>query len=237
MARLPRLVVPGQPHHLIQRGTNQQTLFRDGKDYERMLTIISGYSQRFEVDLHAYVLMGNHFHLVATPAAASGLSLFMQAIGRNYVRYFNIANGRAGALWQGRYKGTVIDSERYLFTCMAYVELNPVRAGLASHPGDYPWSSYAHNSGRRVDSMIREHPLYWQLGNTPFAREAAYRTIVDDGVAAVQAERIVDATLKGWALMEPARANELLPAPTRRYLPRRRGRPNNSVPIKSSFGS
>lgn len=202
-------------------------------DYERMLTVISEYSRRFQVDLHAYVLMGNHFHLIVTPATASGLSLFMQAIGRNYVRYFNLTHGRSGALWQGRYKGTVVDSERYLFACMAYVELNPVRAGLASHPGDYAWSSYAHNSGRRIDPLVKEHSLYWQLGNTPFAREAAYRAIVDDGVTAVQAARIVDATLKGWALMEPVRTTELLPEETRRYLPRKRGRGHNSVPIKS----
>jgi putative transposase len=215
---------------LIQRGTNQQPLFRGRPDYERMLTLLQWYAPRYGMLVHAYVLMGNHFHLLATPDTGTGMSSFMQALGRSYVRYFNDTHGREGTLWQGRYRATVIDSERYLFTCMAYIELNPLRAGIAASADQYPWSSHLHNAGKRVDPLIDEHPLYWQLGNTPFAREAAYQAIVQEGVGAQDRADIVEATNKGWALVEMGRASSLLPASTRRYAPLKKGRPRHSVP-------
>ena len=224
MARLPRLVVAGQPHHIIQRGTNQQLVFRSSADFERMLSLILSASRDFDVAIHAYVLMGNHFHLLATPTAATGLSMFMQSLGRSYVRYFNDRYQRTGTLWQGRYRATIIDSERYLFTCMAYIDLNPVRAGLAGMPGEYPWSSYQHNIGHRIDPIVSEHPLFWALGNTPFAREAAYKEIVSLGVVQEEQAAITKATLKGWVLGPdgPSLIGKELP---RRGLPLPRGRP------------
>ena len=227
MARLPRLVVAGQPHHVIQRGTNQQLVFRSNVDYERMLSLIGNASRDFDVAIHAYVLMSNHFHLLATPATSSGLSMLMQSLGRSYVRYYNDLHQRTGTLWQGRYRATVIDSERYLFTCMAYIDLNPVRAGLASVPGEYSWSSYQHNVGHRVDPIVSEHPLFWALGNTPFAREAAYKEIVDLGVGREDHGTITKATLKGWVLGSdgPTLTGKEL---SRRGLPLPRGRPRKS---------
>lgn len=200
MARLPRLAVAGQPHHLIQRGTNRQTIFCDAADFERMLQLLREHSRAQHVDIHAYVLMGNHFHLLVTPGEARALSTMMQGVGRAYVRYFNDRYKRSGTLWEGRFKGTVIDSERYLFVCMAYIELNPVRAALAAVPGEYPWSSYLHNVGQRQDPLVREHSLFWALGNTPFAREAAYRDIVEAGLPKEKLSEVTDATLRGWAL-------------------------------------
>lgn len=231
MARLPRLAVPGQPHHLIQRGTNRQPIFRDAADYERMLRLLGEHARSRRVDIHAYVLMGNHFHLLASPADASGLSTMMQGVGRAYVRYFNDRHTRTGTLWEGRFKGTVIDSERYLFICMAYIELNPVRAGLVAAPADYPWSSYLHNVGQRKDPLLREHMLYWALGNTPFAREAAYRDIVEAGLPQGKQAEVTDATLRGWALggTDGELAGKIL---SRRATPLPRGRPkrDSSVP-------
>jgi hypothetical protein len=102
------------------------------------------------VAIHAYVLMSNHFHLLATPQTADGLPMMMQAVGRSYVRAFNNAQGRTGTLWEGRYRSTLIQTERYLLACMAYIDLNPVRAGLVAQAADYPWSSHGHYIGRRV---------------------------------------------------------------------------------------
>jgi len=152
-----------------------------------MLDLLEENSNKFEVAIHAYVMMGNHFHLLATPQTTEGLAQMMQAVGRRYVRYFNDRQGRSGTLWEGRFKSTLIQTERYLLACMAYIDLNPVRAGMVAQAGDYPWSSFAHFVGRRTDRLITPHPLFWELGNTPFAREAAYAQLVQEGVNSVQA--------------------------------------------------
>jgi putative transposase len=197
MARLPRLTIPGHPHHLIQRGNNRQPTFRDPDDYARMLALLAEYSEREKVAIHSYVLMSNHFHLLATPDTATGLPRMMQAIGRRYVRYFNDRHRRTGTLWEGRYKGAPIQTDRYLLACMVYIDLNPVRAGMVARPGDYRWSSYGHYTGLRSDRLIKPHPLYWNLGNTPFAREASYSELVNHGISAKVQGALSDAALKG----------------------------------------
>jgi putative transposase len=154
------------------------------------------------VAIHAYVLMSNHFHLLATPQTADGLPMMMQAVGRSYVRFFNNAQGRTGTLWEGRYKSTLIQTERYLLACMAYIDLNPVRAGWW-RAADYPWSSHGHYIGRRVDKLVTPHPLFWELGNTPFAREAAYAELVHAGITVAQQTALTRSALSGWALGEP----------------------------------
>ena len=184
------------------------------------------------VAVHAYVLMHNHLHILVTPADATGMSTMMQVIGRRYVRYYNDRYQRTGALFEGRFKATAIDSERYLFACMAYIELNPVRAGMVAGPADFTWSSYAHNAGLRKDPIISEHPLFWALGNTPFAREAAYREIVDAGVRRDTEAAITESTLKGWVLGSDS-AVFAKHAPSRRATPLPRGRPR-SVPISNA---
>ena len=147
MARLPRLTLPGYPHHVIQRGNNRQAIFAAAADYRVLLDLLEENAKKFDVAVHAYVLMSNHFHLLATPQTADGLPKMMQAVGRSYVRYFNDAQRRTGTLWEGRYKSTLIQTDRYLLACMAYIDLNPVRAGLVVQPQDYPWSSHLHYRG------------------------------------------------------------------------------------------
>jgi putative transposase len=203
MARLPRLTLPGYPHHIIQRGNNRQAIFASQADYQTLLNLLLENTQKFKVAIHAYVLMPNHFHLLATPETADGLPQMMQAVGRRYVRWFNDAQGRTGTLWEGRYKSTVIDTDQYLLTCMAYLDLNSVRAGLVasvSEVADYPWSSHGHYIGQNVDKLITPHPLVWGLGNTPFAREAAYAELVKGGISSSQQVKLTDAALRGWAL-------------------------------------
>ena len=225
MARLPRLTVPGYPHHLIQRGNNRQAIFATQPDYELLLGLLDENARKYEVDVHAYVLMTNHFHVLATPNTEHGLPLLMQAVGRRYVRHFNRQQGRTGTLWEGRYRSTLIQADRHLLACMAYMDLNPVRAGLAARAADYPWSSHAHYSGLRADKLVTPHSLYWTLGNTPFAREAAYAELVAAGISEPQRRALTESTLRGWALGEPDYVADLQKRTERRVAKAQAGRP------------
>lgn len=225
MARLPRLTLADHPHHVIQRGNNRQAVFVDRDDREFFLSLLGENAARFAVALHAYVLMDNHFHLLATPSTADGLPQWMQAVGRRYVRYFNGRHGRTGTLWEGRYRSTLIQTERYLLPCMAYIDLNPVRAGMVAEARDYPWSSHGHYAGLRHDKFLTPHPLYWGLGNTPFAREAAYAELVQNGISGADYAVLTDATLRGWAVGDRDFLHSLQKTTERRVLKARPGRP------------
>ena len=225
MARLPRLTVPHYAHHVIQRGNNRQAIFHDQRDYERMLDTLAEYAEKFQVAVHGYVLMPNHLHLLATPVTADGLPQMMQAMGRSYVRWFNQRHTRTGTLWEGRYRSTLIETERYLLACMAYIDLNPVRAGMVAQARDYPWSSHAHYIGLRIDKLVTPHPLVWALGNTPFAREAAYAELVQAGITAGQQQALTDSALRGWALGEPDFVKNLQKMTERRVSKSTAGRP------------
>lgn len=225
MARLPRLTLPGYPHHVIQRGNNRQAIFASAADRQFLLDLLVAYAAQLEVLIHAYVLMDNHIHLLVTPSTPDGLPKMMQAVGRRYVRYFNGAQQRTGTLWEGRYKSTVIQSESYLLACMAYIDLNPVRAGLVAQPQDYPWSSHAHYLGLRTDRLIKPHALFWELGNTPFAREAAYAELVRAGINPVQQAALTETTLRGWALGDPDFVVNLQKRTERRVSKAQAGRP------------
>jgi putative transposase len=225
MARLPRLTVAGYPHHIIQRGNNRQAIFASTADYEVLLEMLHEHSRKERVAVHAYVLMSNHFHLLATPETAEGIPQTMQAVGRRYVRYFNQRQSRTGTLWEGRYRSTLIQAERYLLACMAYMDLNPVRAGMVADPAAYPWSSHASYIGRRSDRLVTPHPLYWEMGNTPFAREAAYQQLVQHGVSSEQQRALTDSALRGWALGEPDYVADLQKRTERRISKGKAGRP------------
>jgi putative transposase len=225
MARLPRLALPGFAHHVIQRGNNRQAIFASGGDYQTLLDLLEENARKFNVAIHAYVLMSNHFHLLVTPQTQDGLAQMMQALGRRYVRHFNDSQQRSGTLWEGRYKSALIQSERYLLACLAYIDLNPVRAGLVATPGDYPWSSYGHYTGLRTDKLITPHALMWELGNTPFAREAVYADLVRAGISPAQQQALTSSALSGWALGEPDFVVELQKRTERRVSKRTAGRP------------
>ena len=225
MARLPRLTLPGFAHHVIQRGNNRQAIFAYNADYQTLLDLLDENARKFDVAIHAYVLMSNHFHLLATPQTADGLPQMMQAVGRRYVRHFNDSQQRSGTLWEGRYKSTLIQTERYLLACMVYIDLNPVRAGLVAQAHDYAWSSHGHYTGQRIDKLITPHPLLWALGNTPFAREAAYAELVQSGVSPAQQAALTDSALRGWALGEPDFVADLQKRTQRRVTKSSAGRP------------
>ncbi len=225
MARLSRLTVPGYPHHIIQRGNNRQTIFSSPADYQMLLALLDENAQKFGVALHAYVLMSNHFHLLATPSTTEGLPQMMQAVGRRYVRYFNDSQARSGTLWEGRYRSTLIETDRYLLACMVYIDLNPVRAGMVREAKDYPWSSHGHYVGLRTDRIVTPHPLFWELGNTPFAREAAYAELVRVGITQEQQDALTRSTLGGWALGDENFVADLQKRTERRVRKTQAGRP------------
>ncbi|MBK6614355.1 transposase [Ottowia sp.] len=225
MSRLPRLTLPGYPHHIVQRGNNRQAIFGDEADYQRLLDELKAQAAAHQVAVHAYVLMTNHLHLLVTPETADGVPLMMQGLGRAYVRYFNRRHDRSGTLWEGRYRSTLIEAERHLLACMAYIDLNPVRAGLAADPADYPWSSHAHGVGLRGDPLVTPHPLYWALGNTPFARERAYADLVHAGLDAGQHTDLARAVHSGWALGGADFVRDLQRRAERRVVRAPRGRP------------
>lgn len=200
MARLARVSVPGYPYHVIQRGNNHQPIFRSDADRETMHRLLIEHAAQFDVAVHAYVLMDNHFHLLVTPQASEGLPKMMQAVGRRYVRYFNDTYQRSGTLWEGRYKSALVQSERYLLACMVYIDLNPVRAGMVAQALDHPWSSHRHYIGQCHDRLVTPHALVWELGNTPFARESRYRELVQAGVSPEQRQVLGQSVRSGWVL-------------------------------------
>lgn len=229
MARLARLTVPGHPHHVIQRGNNRQPVFAGDEDRRLLLQLLDTHARALGVAVHGYVLMDNHFHLLATPRDESGLPKLMQAVGRGYVRRFNERQARTGTLWEGRYRSTLVQAERYLLACMVYMDLNPVRDGIAAAPADYAWSSHRHYIGTAPDRLVSPHPLFWGLGNTPFAREQAYADLVAAGVTAPVRELLTASTFRGWAVGDPAYLARLAEDAPRRPFPVARGRPRKIV--------
>jgi putative transposase len=173
--------------------------------------------------------MGNHLHLLLTPQEDQCLPKMMQAVGRSYVQVFNKVHARTGTLWEGRYRSTLIQTDRYLLACMAYIDLNPVRAHMVAQPEDYVWSSYGHYAGHRIDRLITPHALVWGLGNTPFAREAAYAELVHAGISADQQGALTDATLSGWALGDERFVADLQTQTERRLVKTKAGRPFSKV--------
>ncbi|MFW2373131.1 MAG: transposase [Gammaproteobacteria bacterium] len=177
MPRKPRFNLVGVPQHVIQRGNNREPCFYAEDDYRRYINSLAESASKFHCCIHAYVLMTNHVHLLVTPMIDYGVSQMMQALGRRYVYYINKTYRRTGTLWEGRYKSSLIDSEAYLLTCMRYIELNPVRATMVDHPGDYKWSSYHHNAMGKTDNLVSNHPLYDNLGLNGSDRLNAYREL------------------------------------------------------------
>ncbi|MES2018224.1 MAG: transposase [Pseudomonadota bacterium] len=232
MARLPRLVLAHHPHHVIQTGNDSQLIFRESADYQQFLLRLKESAKEFKVAIHAYVLMPNHLHLLATPATAEGLAQMMQRVGRYYVPWYNAKYQRSGGLFQGRFKTSLIDAQRFFLPCSRFIESNPVRAQLVGDARDYPWSSYGHHAGLQPDAMIIDHPLYWALGNTPFQREAAYLALSESRLGEAELATIAAALLKGWPLGSDAFKAELQQRAKRQVLPAKRGRPFKIKPTE-----
>jgi putative transposase len=200
MARQPRFFAPGVPLHVIQRGNNRGPIFASSRDYRFFLDCLIEASRAHEVSIHAYVLMTNHIHLLATPVDRGGLPRVMQSVGRRYVQHFNRVYGRTGTLWEGRYRAAAIDSDQYFLTCMRYIELNPVRAGMVHHAAQYRWSSYGAHARGATNKLVTDHYLYDGLGSRAEERREAYRQLCEVPLAYADLESIRRATNSSWAL-------------------------------------
>ena len=225
MARLQRISPLGIPQHIIQRGNNRQVCCACDQDMAFYASLLTEYSTKFSVAIHAWVFMTNHVHLLASPYANGGISAMMQAVGRRYVRYFNGEYRRSGTLWEGRFKSSLVQSEKYLLQCQRYIELNPIRASMVSDPAEYCWSSYqCHALGKTV-KMSTPHEEYLCLGNTGPARQKAYRALFRSHVDDELIKDIRLAVNKGLALGEERFKEEIEQLYGRRVRPAKMGRP------------
>lgn len=230
MARRPRLELAGVPLHVIQRGNNRAACFYADGDRRLYLRCLREASRRNQCAVHAYVLMSNHVHLLVTPAASGGVALMMQDVGRRYVRIFNMIHGRTGTLWEGRYKSCLIDSDSYLLTCHRYIERNPVRAGLVSHPSRYRWSSYPHYAAGARDPLITRHPHLDQLAAAADISLDADQDAIDPKMLV----RIRTTVNRGWALGADEFLDRVESLLGRSVRPPKRGRPfKKSCPADS----
>jgi putative transposase len=234
MARLPRFVLPGYPQHVIQRGNNRQRILYEEGDYWFIWEKLRAAAEKFRCDIHAYVLMPDHFHLLLTPWQEDGIGKLMQYVGRYYVQYFNRRYERMGTLWEGRYRATLVDPRSYLLPCSRYVELNPVRAGLVAEPADYGWSSYAANAEGQEDGLVTAHPEYRKLGRSHKARQAAYRESFDQPLDDDLLGRIRAATNKAWVLGDDAFCRSVESKLNRRPTPRPRGGDRRSASYRKA---
>lgn len=228
MARLLRLAIAGQLHHVLQRAGHGQLLCRDTQDFETLRAALGASARQHGVALHGYVLLADHFHLLLSPSTVDALPLMMQALGRAYVRYFNHKYDRRGTLWEGRFKSTVLQPT-YFLPVLIFMDQHAQRTQAALAAQDYPWSSYAHYSGARPDKHITPHSGYWDLGNTPFAREAAYQAAAQGGLTGQQYDAITDSVTRGWALGDADFVDALQKTTPRRLTRKSPGRPA-SVP-------
>ncbi|TLS67497.1 transposase [Mariprofundus erugo] len=234
MARQPRFILPGQPQHVIQRGNNRDAIFAADEDYQFYLEKLAMVCERFDCQLHAYVLMPNHVHLLMTPNTGNGIGKVMQSLGRYYVQYFNRQYQRTGTLWEGRYRSTVLDSEAYLMACSRYIELNPVRAGMVEHPGEYPWSSYEYNAQGYESDLVTAHALYLQLGNHPQARCEAYSRLFEADMDSALLDEIREATNKSWVLGSGTFKEQVETLTKRQASPKARGGDRKSKAYRDS---
>ncbi len=178
MPRKQRFYIPGIPAHVMQRGHNRNPIFFAEKDYREYLKILKRVAEPYECQIHSYVLMTNHVHLLLTPGRDKSISQLFQALGRLYVTYINKTYKRSGTLWEGRHKGNIIETQTYFLTCMQYIELNPVRAGMVKHPADYPWSSYSANGQGQSNAILTPHNEYLSLAKEQSERLKNYRKLL-----------------------------------------------------------
>jgi putative transposase len=226
MPRRPRIVLPGTPLHIIQRGNNRQACFYSDSDYQVYLEWLEEYSNKYECQIHAYVLMTNHVHLLLTPAKTESVGMMMKQLGQRYVQYINRSYRRTGTLWEGRFKSCIAQDEIYVLGCYRYIELNPVRADMVPHPAEYRWSSYRVNAQSEKSCLITPHQQYIDLASDCERRAEAYRDLfryyLDTGLV----DEIRKATNGNYALGSELFKDEVAMMLGRRVSPGLSGRPS-----------
>jgi len=225
MPRLTRVAPIGVAQHIIQRGNNRQICFGGEEDMAAYVGWLKEYSRKFNVAIHAWVLMTNHVHLLCTPHEEFAVSKMMQSLGRSYVRYFNVSYGRSGTLWEGRYKACLIECERYLLEVYRYIELNPVRACMVNEPSEYKWSSYQCNALGKESELRSAHSLYNRLGVNEQDRQYNYRELFRAHVSDHLIAELRKATSSGLALGSDYFINQMEDLSGQRVSPKLAGRP------------
>ncbi|WP_036302425.1 transposase [Methylotenera sp. L2L1] len=225
MPRRPRIILPNVPQHIIQRGNNRTVCFYADEDYTKYLEWLKEYADQTNCQIHAYVLMTNHVHLLASADKPEMIGTMMKALGQRYVQYINRTYKRSGTLWEGRYKSCPTQAETYLLSCQRYIELNPVRANMVQHPADYQWSSYRTNAQGELNNLISPHELYKRLGLDDTNRQSAYRELFRYQLEPKLVDEIRQATNGNYVLGNTDFVQQIERALDRRVSPGKAGRP------------
>ncbi len=225
MPRRARLAIAGIPWHIIQRGNNRAACFYTDDDYRFYLHQLKLLSAKFHCQIHAYVLMTNHVHLLLTPELKNSASLLMKNLGQRYVQYINRTYKRTGTLWEGRFKSCLTQSENYVLACYRYIELNPVRAAMVQHPNDYPWSSYRFNAHGESSTLITPHNEYLHLSHITETRLKVYKALFKVSIDDQTLQHIRSATHGNYALGNNRFEDEIAQALKRRVTKGKAGRP------------
>ncbi|HEU5293205.1 MAG TPA: transposase [Burkholderiaceae bacterium] len=225
MARLPRLAVADHAHLVLLRGHASQPVFQDDADRAAFLSALHSACRAERVALHGYALLPDRVWLLCTPSGAHGLARTVQSLGRGFSAAFNRRHGRSGSVWDGRFRAAVVEGGAASLEAMVFVDQAPVRERLAGSAELASWSSARQHTGLEPASMLTDAAAYWALGNTPFDRCAAYRTMLDEPQSSQLIERLSAATHRGWAIGSSTFLDRILHMAERPVTPRPRGRP------------
>jgi putative transposase len=206
----------GQAHLVVQRSHGGRPVFVDDVDRQRYLQALADAAAAEAVKVHAYALGEDGVWLLVTPAEASALSRFMQSVGRAYVSAYNRRHSQRGTLWDGRFRCSVVEPGAARLGALRIIDAS---GGT---------TSAIHRTGGRREAWLADPPEYWALGNTPFDREAAYRTLLVQGLPAAECERLAAAAQGGRAVGSPAFVASASAESGRPVGPRPRGRPRRS---------
>jgi putative transposase len=218
----------------VQRGNDRETCFVEDGDFSEYLARLRAASEKFDVAIHAYVLMSNHVHILATPVAPEGVGRMMQAVGSGYVPGFNARHGRTGTLWDGRYFSSLVGADSYFWNCQRYIELNPVRAGIVRDPLDYKWSSHARNAFGRSDPIVTPHPAYLALGGES---ASVYRQFFQEDLSEATISQIRETLAREGAFGNDSFLDQVESVASRSPKARPRGRPRKAAENRSDLFS
>ncbi len=182
MARMPRIICELGLYHITVRGNGQQQIFWMKKDFDKYLEFLKHYKEKFRFKLYAYALMLNHVHLLIETTQYGNISTIMKPLSQRYAIWHNRRRGKKGHLWENRFHSNIIEKESYLLECIRYIELNPVRSKLVSHPKDYKWTSYKAHIYEQPSTIIDMHPIFHELGKTPCEIKQNYIKFINEGI-------------------------------------------------------
>ena len=200
MVRRTGICPAGIPQHIVHRGNQLQDCFRGVSDFATYYALLDQYCRKFRVDIHAWALMNNHVHLLATPRESHVIEPFMEAVSRRYERYHNARYQNTDDLWEARFHACVVEAEPYFLHCQRYIERNPVMAGIASHPDGYQWSSYGNHAYGMATAFHTPHACYLEMGENAARRQHAWSEFVARQAPKGMGDKIWHSVMCSWAL-------------------------------------